>query len=262
MCFDLDSHPPIDPIAGGALDSAQLILTAADRNRFAAFRARATEPDGAGVVDPARRARPRTLLRGALAALRRARRRRARHRLLRADGRAPSRAPRGSSTCPTSSRRPGRASAPTSRPRSTRSARPMATSSPARDLHPRLLHGRTDVVPGLDPRARPGRCHGHVRHARRAVAQRCPGAGGRREPAGSGRRSWACSAALTPGITAEAVASFDAALGANGVDHRIVTYPGAPHSFFDRKAAEFADASAAAWSETLGFVGAHTPAAG
>ena len=50
MCFDLDSHPPIAPIAGGALDQQRLILTAADRNRFAAFRARAAEPSGAAVV--------------------------------------------------------------------------------------------------------------------------------------------------------------------------------------------------------------------
>ena len=58
------------------------------------------------------------------------------------------------------------------------------------------------------------------------------------------------------GITADAVAAFDAALGAAGVDHRIVTYPGAPHSFFDRKAAEFAAESEAAWDETLGFIDA------
>ena len=50
MCFDHDSRPPIAPIAGGALDSMPLVLTAADRNRFAAFRARANEPSGAGVV--------------------------------------------------------------------------------------------------------------------------------------------------------------------------------------------------------------------
>ena len=37
-------------IAGGALDSMPLILTAADRNRFFAFRARASDPSGAGVV--------------------------------------------------------------------------------------------------------------------------------------------------------------------------------------------------------------------
>jgi len=50
MCFDLDSHPPIAPIAGGALDGMPLILTASDRNRFAAFRARAADPSGAAVV--------------------------------------------------------------------------------------------------------------------------------------------------------------------------------------------------------------------
>ena len=50
MCFDLDSRPPITPIAGGALDGMPLMLTAADRNRFAAFRARAADPSGAAVV--------------------------------------------------------------------------------------------------------------------------------------------------------------------------------------------------------------------
>ena len=41
--------------------------------------------------------------------------------------------------------------------------------------------------------------------------------------------------------------------------HRLVAYDGAPHSFFDRKAAEFADASAQAWEETLTFIRGHTP---
>jgi carboxymethylenebutenolidase len=34
-----------------------------------------------------------------------------------------------------------------------------------------------------------------------------------------------------------------------------VTYDGAPHSFFDRKQEEFADASADAWERTLRFIG-------
>src|SRR3954469_17322928 len=50
MCFDLDSRPPIVPIAGGALDGTSLVLTGADRNQFLAFRARAAEPTGAGIV--------------------------------------------------------------------------------------------------------------------------------------------------------------------------------------------------------------------
>ena len=39
-----------------------------------------------------------------------------------------------------------------------------------------------------------------------------------------------------------------AALTAAGVEHEIVTYAGAPHSFFDRKHEEFAEASGDAWS--------------
>ena len=50
MCFDHDSRPPIRPIAGGALDSRELTLTAADGNRLTAFEARAAEPSGAAIV--------------------------------------------------------------------------------------------------------------------------------------------------------------------------------------------------------------------
>jgi carboxymethylenebutenolidase len=60
-----------------------------------------------------------------------------------------------------------------------------------------------------------------------------------------------------PGITADAVAAFDRGLTERGVERRIVTYAGAPHSFFDRKAAEFAVESAAAWDEITAFVAAH-----
>jgi carboxymethylenebutenolidase len=56
------------------------------------------------------------------------------------------------------------------------------------------------------------------------------------------------------GITPDQVAAFDKALRVAGVEHRIVTYPGAPHSFFDRKATEFAAESEAAWAEILGFI--------
>jgi carboxymethylenebutenolidase len=58
-------------------------------------------------------------------------------------------------------------------------------------------------------------------------------------------------------IPHEHVAAFERALTAAGVEHRLVTYEGAPHSFFDRKAAEFAEASASAWSEVQGFIAAH-----
>ena len=50
MCFDLDSRPPIAPIAGGATDAADLLLTSADGTRFGAYAARAARPTGAGMV--------------------------------------------------------------------------------------------------------------------------------------------------------------------------------------------------------------------
>jgi carboxymethylenebutenolidase len=48
--------------------------------------------------------------------------------------------------------------------------------------------------------------------------------------------------------------AFEAALSAAGVEHEIVVYDGAPHSFFDRKQEEFAEASEDAWSRTLRFI--------
>jgi carboxymethylenebutenolidase len=59
-------------------------------------------------------------------------------------------------------------------------------------------------------------------------------------------------------ISAEDNAAFDAALTAAGVEHEVVTYDGAPHSFFDRRYEEFADASADAWERVLAFIEAHT----
>jgi carboxymethylenebutenolidase len=59
-------------------------------------------------------------------------------------------------------------------------------------------------------------------------------------------------------IPGSAIAAFDEALMRANVDHRLKAYEGAPHSFFDRKAAQFADASRDAWTEILEFVRART----
>ena len=59
------------------------------------------------------------------------------------------------------------------------------------------------------------------------------------------------------GITRSVVEEFEAALREAGIDHRSITYPGAPHSFFDRTAVEHAEASAAAWVEVTSFIRAH-----
>jgi carboxymethylenebutenolidase len=62
------------------------------------------------------------------------------------------------------------------------------------------------------------------------------------------------------GITAEHRAQLAENLTQAGAEHDIVTYPGAPHSFFDRQAAQFAAESADAWQRALTFIQAHTPA--
>jgi carboxymethylenebutenolidase len=63
----------------------------------------------------------------------------------------------------------------------------------------------------------------------------------------------ALQAGADQGITAEDNAAFESALKDAGVEHELVTYPGAPHSFFDRKQEEFAEASDDAWRRVLAF---------
>ena len=57
-----------------------------------------------------------------------------------------------------------------------------------------------------------------------------------------------------PGIPVEVVEEFRQALDDAAVEHEVVVYPGAPHSFFDRKQEEFADDSADAWRRVLAFI--------
>ncbi len=50
MCVDNDSRPPISPIAGGSAGGKELRLTSSDGTRFMAYAARASKPTGAGMV--------------------------------------------------------------------------------------------------------------------------------------------------------------------------------------------------------------------
>jgi carboxymethylenebutenolidase len=61
-------------------------------------------------------------------------------------------------------------------------------------------------------------------------------------------------------IPVEDVERFDEALSDAGVEHEIHVYPGAPHSFFDRRFEEHAEASEDAWRRMLAFLGSHTAA--
>ncbi len=62
------------------------------------------------------------------------------------------------------------------------------------------------------------------------------------------------------GIPPEQLTALEAALTQAGAEHDIISYPGAPHSFFDRTAAQYAAESTDAWQRALTFIQTHTPA--
>jgi carboxymethylenebutenolidase len=55
-------------------------------------------------------------------------------------------------------------------------------------------------------------------------------------------------------ILPEHIEAYERGLQEAGVEHEIVTYPGAPHSFFDRSFDEHAEACEDAWRRVLGFL--------
>jgi carboxymethylenebutenolidase len=61
-------------------------------------------------------------------------------------------------------------------------------------------------------------------------------------------------------IPVEQVEQFDARLAEAGIEHEIHVYPGAPHSFFDRRYEEHADAAEDAWRRMLAFLDRHVAA--
>ncbi len=61
------------------------------------------------------------------------------------------------------------------------------------------------------------------------------------------------------GIPATDIAAFDQALAEAGVQHELLTYPNAPHSFFDVKYAEYGSECADAWRRVLQFIAARRP---
>jgi carboxymethylenebutenolidase len=250
MCFDLDSHPPIAPIAGGALDQTSLVLTAADGNRFLAFQARATEPSGAGIVilPDVRGLHPyyeELALRFAEEGIDAV----AFDYFGRTAGIATARdesfdyAPHVAQTTWDGISADVRATADAVRADGDR-VRTLFTVG-------FCMGGRAAFVTptlGLD-------LAGAIGFYGSPTAERAniPPIPARIAPEMQGAVLGLFGGADT-GIPAADIATFDEALTAAGVDHRIVTYDGAPHSFFDRKFDDFADASGAAWEEVLRFV--------
>jgi carboxymethylenebutenolidase len=254
MCFDHDSRPPIPPIAGGAVDGRQVQVRADGDASFTAFLARAAQPTGAGMlvlpdVRGLHRYYEELALRFAEAGI--------------------------------------DALAIDYFGRTTRSS-DRGPDFPFRDhlaqtTYANLLDDLSGAAHRLRDEAAPralfavGFCYGGRLSLLTATRPELSLAGviafygwpvgefkaGMPAPADVGARMKVPVLALfgeaDDGIPAEARAEFETALVAAGVEHEVVTYPGAPHSFFDRKAEEFADASADAWRRVRDFVARLTP---
>ena len=248
MCVDHDSRPPIAPIAGGALDAQEIVLEAADGTRFAAHVARAAEPTGAGIVILPD-------VRGLHAYYRELTLRFAEHGVdaIAIDyfGRTAGIGDRG----PSFDWQPHV-------PQTTFEALRADTTAAAAYLRAtagveRLfttgfcMGGRLTFLSagfGLD-------LAGVIGFYGWPVGPSKNGTPAPAEVASTfGCPVLAIFGGADEGIGPEAVGTFETALTVAGVPHRVTTYADAPHSFFDRKAADFEGASARAWEQVLGFI--------
>jgi carboxymethylenebutenolidase len=253
MCFDHDSEPPITPIAGAAVDGHGLELTADDGNRFSAYLAAATQSTGAGmIVLPDVRGLHHYYEELAL--------RFAENGIdaIAIDyfGRTAGIGERGEGF--DHSPHVSQLTWDGMRADVLAAAQALRAERPVRSLFDVgfCMGGRLafalGTVPGLNLAGAIG-FYGWPAGEHRSGS-----------PSPTEHASDIRSAVLgifggaDQGIGQDAVSGFEHALQGAGVDHRIITYPNAPHSFFDRKQAEFADASTAAWAEVLDFVRAHT----
>lgn len=251
MCHDLDSRPPIAPIAGGALDGTTIELTAKDGNRFAAFRARPTRPSGAGVVILPD-------VRGLHPFYEELALRFAEHGIdaVAIDwfGRTARDEPRGEAF----------------------DHMPHVEATTWAGISTDIAAAAAALdADGIGSRFTIGFCMGgRMSFLASTLDLGLAGVIGfygtlegpwrNDAPAPLDRLHDMTAPVLglfggaDRGISADAVARFEGGLTERGIDHRIVTYPDAPHSFFDRKATDFSKESAAAWQEVMGFIKARS----
>ncbi|MDQ3823376.1 MAG: dienelactone hydrolase family protein [Actinomycetota bacterium] len=252
MCFELDSLPPIPVLSGAAVSHRDLQLEAADGNRFAAFAAEPDDPTGAGVVvlpdvrglyrfyeEVALRFAERGIAAVAIDYF----------------GRTAGAAKRGddfpyrehvAQTEPDSVQADVRAAVEFLRSPEGGSVRSVFTvgfcfGGRHSWLAAAAGHGLAGAV-GFYGRPGPGQ-DGSPGPIQRAADMEAPILG--------------LMGGADEAIPATDVSEFDRALAGAGVEHELVTYPGAPHSFFDRRYEEFADASEDAWARVLAFVDRH-----
>jgi len=246
MCFDIDSSPPISPISGAAVSHDELVLEARDGNRFAAFAATPEQPARVGVVIlPDVRGLYRFYEELALRFAER--------------GYAAIAFDYFGRTAGASKRDDDFEYMP--------HVQQTTSDGITADVAAAVAHLRDT---GCDSIVTVGFCFGG-RHSWLAAAgghglAAAIGFYGRPGPGHDGSpgptlRAAELSAPILglmggddAGIPLDEVEAFDAALDEAGVEHEIVVYPGAPHSFFDRKYEEFAADSEDAWDRVLAFL--------
>jgi carboxymethylenebutenolidase len=250
VCFDTDSRPPIAPIAGGALDAESVRLTSADGASFRAYVALASQPTGAGmIVLPDVRGLHRyyeeLTLRFAEAGID----------AIGIDyfGRSAPDGDRGDGFPFMDHVAQTRWAALTGDVAAAADALRAATGGRVRSLFTVgfCFGGRLSfdcAAAGLGLAGVIGFYGWPTGKPRNDVPVPVDLVGEMRG------RVLAIFGGADEGIGPDAVAEFEAALAGGGVAHEVVTYAGAPHSFFDRKQADFADASADSWRRVLDFV--------
>jgi carboxymethylenebutenolidase len=254
MCFDTDSRPPIAPIAGGALDSSRLVLTAEDGNRILGFHARAAAPSGAAIVIlPDVRGLHQYYEELALRF-----------------------AENGIDALAIDYF--GRTAGIDTPRDDTFDYKPHVEQTTWAGVQADIRAAAAEIRSGDAARVRSLFTIGFCFGGRLAVLTPTLGLGLAGAIGFYGSPTTPRNDMPAPidavndiqgailgifggadaSIPPDAIAAFDEALAAAGVDHRLITYPGAPHSFFDRKAADYAEASAAAWREGLDFIRGRT----
>jgi carboxymethylenebutenolidase len=250
MCFDVDSEPPVPRIVGAAVAHQDLELEARDGNRFAAFLASPDESPTVGVVIlPDVRGLYRFYEEVALRFAERG------YAAVAIDyfGRTAGAAKRGDDfeymehvplTTTEGVQADAAAAVGALRQLGCRSVFTVGFCFGGRQswLAAASGHGLAGAV-GFYGRAGPGQ-DGSPGPAQRAGEMTAP--------------ILALQAGADQNITADDNAAFERALSDGGVEHALVSYAGAPHSFFDRKQEEFADASDDAWRRTLEFIERHS----
>ena len=249
MCFDLDSLPPVPVIAGAAVSHERLELTAADGNRFAAFAASPEQPGAAGIaILPDVRGLYRFYEELALRFAERG---------------------IGAVAIDYFGRTAGL---------STRDDdfeyMPHVDQTTQEGIQADVAAAVEQLRGSYSSIFTVGFCFGG-RNSWLAAASGHglagavgfygrPGVGRDGSPGPADRAGEIAAPILAlmggadPGIPQEDVDTLERALVTAGVEHEVVVYDGAPHSFFDRKYEEFAEASEDAWRRTLDFIERHS----